>query len=75
MKLFGSLGHMARFGRPLCGIYTNEKDLIEVPKVKIIGGTPGAEYNPEDSNQVFAILSVRLCLDLVLANPKSFPII
>jgi hypothetical protein len=34
---------------------------------------PGAECNPEDSNQVFAILSVRLCLDLVLANPKSFP--
>lgn len=73
MRLFASLLHMARFGRPLWGIYTSEKELIKVSKVKLIGGAP-AEYNPEDPNQVFAVLSVRLFLDLVLANPKSLPL-
>ena len=71
LEMFGAVGHMAKFGRPLWRAY-NRPD--ELASIKLIGGNPNKTYNPDDRNHVFAALSVRLCLDLNLANPITLPL-
>ncbi|ODM16029.1 hypothetical protein SI65_08463 [Aspergillus cristatus] len=63
--------HMARFGRPLWLVYRKPD---KIARAKIIGSRFGEPYHPEDRDHAFAILSVRVCLDLNLANPITLPV-
>ncbi|KAL1964486.1 hypothetical protein VTN77DRAFT_6912 [Rasamsonia byssochlamydoides] len=71
MSRFASVGHMARFGRPLWSAYDRPD---EVAAIKIIGGNPSRTYDAFNVDHVFAVLSVRLCLDMNLANPVTLPL-
>jgi hypothetical protein len=68
MSGFASAKHMARFGRPLWSIYDCPN---KIAATKIIGGNPYRAYDAFSVDQVFAVLSVRLCLDMNLANPVT----
>ncbi|KAN0086832.1 hypothetical protein V8E54_000520 [Elaphomyces granulatus] len=58
--------HMAKFGRPLWLAYSRPD---HVARIKIIGGNPSRAYDAYNENHVFAAMSVRLCIDVNLANP------
>jgi hypothetical protein len=68
MSRFASAKHMARFGRPLWSAYDRPD---EIATTKIIGGHTSKSYDAFNADQVFAVLSVRLCLDMNLANPVT----
>jgi hypothetical protein len=42
--------------------------------IRIIGGNPSRAYDAFNGNHVFAAMSVRLCIDVNLANPVSLPL-
>ncbi|KIX08960.1 uncharacterized protein Z518_00038 [Rhinocladiella mackenziei CBS 650.93] len=72
LKEFANLDHMAQFGRPLWYVYANEgQGMIELAKLKLIGGQQQGYYNSDDPNHVFAALSFRLSLDVCLQNPVT----
>lgn len=68
---FVSDSHLARFGCPLRLAY-HESD--KIARTKLIGSRFGEVYRPEDRDHVFAVLSVRICLDLDLVNPVAVPV-
>lgn len=75
MNQFISLQHMVIFGRPLWSVYAQQPDeALGLAANKILGGSADAEFRADDENHVFAILSVRLGLDIDLANPKTLPL-
>lgn len=70
---FGKPNYMALFGRPLWSAYTDRSDeMYHVARQKLIGGV--GEYNADDRNHVFAVLSFRLALDVCIQNPISLPL-
>ncbi|KIW99997.1 uncharacterized protein Z518_10925 [Rhinocladiella mackenziei CBS 650.93] len=72
LKEFANLDHMAQFGRPLWYAYANEgQGMIELAKLKLIGGRQQGYYSSDDPNHVFAALSFRLSLDVCLQNPVT----
>lgn len=71
MSLFSQEKHMSRFGRPLWSAYKNPDNLA---KIKLIGGRMRAGYDGSDKHDVFAALSIRLCLEMNLANPLTIGI-
>ncbi|KAI9779346.1 MAG: hypothetical protein M1839_007454 [Geoglossum umbratile] len=70
MTEFSTLQHMKIFGRPLWFAYTNLDKMMQVAEKKLIGGKEG-RYDPKNVDQVFAMLSFRISLDLCLENPRS----
>jgi len=44
-----------------------ENQLVEIASIKLING----EFDPEDKNQVLAILSQRVCVDTVLVTSQA----
>jgi hypothetical protein len=62
---------MAKFGRPLWLAYSRPD---HVARIKIIGGNPSRVYDAYNEHHVFAAMSVRLCIDVNLANPLSLPL-
>lgn len=70
MTDFSTVAHMKRFGRPLWQIYDNP---LSIAASKLLGGGQ-LQYNALDRDHVFAILSMRLCLDVNLANPITLPL-
>ncbi|KIX07986.1 uncharacterized protein Z518_02640 [Rhinocladiella mackenziei CBS 650.93] len=72
LKRFADLEHMALFGRPLWYAYICQKqNMIDVAKLKLLGGQQRSEYNDLDPNHVFAALSFRLSLDVCRQNPAT----
>lgn len=69
MLEFSELKHMSRFGRLLWSAY-DEPDSLALSK--LVGG--GHRYDPTNRDHVFAALSVRLCLDIDLSSPVSYPL-
>jgi hypothetical protein len=68
MSRFASAKHMARFGRPIWSAYDRPD---EIAATKIIGSNLSGSYDAFNVDQAFAVLSVRLCLDMNLANPMA----
>jgi hypothetical protein len=66
MSEFTSAEYMKQFGRPLWLAYPRP-DIIAAQK--IIGASQS--FNHSNTDHVFAILSVRLCLDINLANVRA----
>jgi hypothetical protein len=73
MNEFAKLEHMALFGRPLWSGYDPD-DMIELAKLKLVGGRQGTMYNAKNVHHVFAALSFRLSLDVCLQNPRTLPL-
>lgn len=71
MSDFSKVKHMARFGRPLWSAYDRPE---HVARLKLIGSSKGAQYNPKDRDHVFAALSFRLGLDVNLTSPIAYPL-
>jgi hypothetical protein len=46
-----------------------------VAKSKLVGGRKETMLNPKDADQVFAVISFRLCLDVCLENPIALPLV
>lgn len=69
MSAFSKVTHMGRFGRALWSAYSRP-DLVACEK--LIGGKK--EYNPTNRDHVFAVLSIRLCLDVDISNPITYPL-
>lgn len=72
LAMFTTLEHMARFGRPLWGAYDRPDVIAES---KLIGGAGDVKsFDAEHRDQVFAVMSARLCLDVSLLNPIALPL-
>ncbi|KAK2786813.1 hypothetical protein FQN53_006110 [Emmonsiellopsis sp. PD_33] len=74
MKPFSSfteIGHMAMYGRPLWMAYQKTSaELVEpLAMRKLVGGV--GEYDSSNADHVFAALSFRLSLDVILQNPRA----
>lgn len=69
MLRFSEVTHMGRFGRPLWSAYD---DPHRSAMSKLIGGR--RKYNEKNRDHVFAVLSIRLCLDVDLSNPVTYPL-
>lgn len=73
LKNYASVDHMVLFGRPLWSAYVKSpEDLAKIARVKLLGESD--RYNAKDRNHVFAVLSFRLSLDVLLQNPVSLPL-
>ncbi|KAI9768754.1 MAG: hypothetical protein M1839_003969 [Geoglossum umbratile] len=70
MARFSTPAHMKAFGRPLWFAYTDDGEMAQLARSKLIGGRE-SPYNPKDIDQVFAVMSFRICLDLSLQNPRA----
>lgn len=75
MAQFSTNGHMAIFGRPLWSAYdaTNHR-LDYIARVKLLGGNIDEKFVPQNCDHAFAVLSVRLCLDLKYSQPDYSPL-
>lgn len=71
MSGFSKVKHMARFGRPRWSAYDKPE---HIARLKLIGGSKDAEYDPKDRDHVFAALSFRLGLDVDLTSPTAYPL-
>jgi hypothetical protein len=66
--------HLAMFGRPLWVGY--KKDLNQFAKRKLLGGIDPVVYDSAtNKDQVFAVLSFRLALDVCTVNPQCMPLV
>lgn len=76
MRSFSTNPGMAIFGRPLWLAYNVTNDLDGIAKTKLLGGVVGEKYKyaPTTRDHVFAVLSVRLWIDLNLVNPTTLPL-
>ncbi|KAI9760436.1 MAG: hypothetical protein M1840_002414 [Geoglossum simile] len=70
MAKFSTLEHMRLFGRPLWFAYKDMDKMVQVAAKKLIGGKEGP-YDSKNVDQVFAVLSFRISLDLCLENPRA----
>jgi hypothetical protein len=69
----GKTEHLALFGRPLWTAYTdNVAYLHELAKQKLLGGKKVAQYDPTNADEVFAVVSFRLSLDVCSQKPQSY---
>ncbi|KAK2813657.1 hypothetical protein FQN50_000055 [Emmonsiellopsis sp. PD_5] len=68
---FTEIGHMAMYGRPLWMAYQKRSAALVEPlaMVKLIGGR--GKYDSDNVDHVFAALSFRLSLDVILHNPRA----
>lgn len=67
MSIFQNRMFMSGFGRPLWLAYENA-DQMAADKIL---GSSSSVFNTNDENQVFAVLSNRLCLDFDMSNPVT----
>jgi hypothetical protein len=66
--------HLAMFGRPLWNGYN--KDLYQFAKRKLLGGIDPVLYDAKThKDQVFAVLSFRLALDVSTDKVKCMPLV
>jgi hypothetical protein len=75
LEKFAKLEHMALFGRPLWYAYAGQdENMLDLAKLKLIGGRQYGCYDATNPNHVFATLSFRLSLDVCLQNPSTIPL-
>ncbi|KAF8331451.1 uncharacterized protein EI90DRAFT_3057981 [Cantharellus anzutake] len=69
---FETMEHISQYGRPLWRAMLPKKgnELVNIAAFKLTAGDKGG-FHPHDKRHVFAVLSQRLCLDLVIANREA----
>jgi hypothetical protein len=68
------LPHLRNYGRPLWAGYALDK-LLQFAQLKLLGGKV-LDYEPaHNEQQLFAVLSSRLALDVCAQNPRCMPLV
>ncbi|KAF8491535.1 hypothetical protein JB92DRAFT_1266106 [Gautieria morchelliformis] len=68
MKELYQLAHFCKYGRPLWGAHLHESPKEEVLAKACLKLISGSVFRPDNKDQVFAVLSQRMCLDPVLSQ-------